>query len=151
VWAPPPTAGSTSHCLPGKTALGTKLDAADGFAVLVRLLSKAKRLNAASRRPGLSSISHRLPLWTQTVFRIAELQLRPRHCACRSASKDGAGMSREKAAVYRLHAAHCTELPQRNSDPKGRLSLCEMSRAWLRLAELSEAEQSALAIARPCA
>jgi len=59
----------------------------------------------------------------------------------------GAGMSCEKAAVYRLHAAHCTELAQRISDPKGRLSLWEMSRMWLRLAELSEAEQSAVAIA----
>ena len=56
-------------------------------------------------------------------------------------------MSRERATVYRLHAAHCTELAQRISDPKGRLSLWDMSRMWLRLAELSEAEQSAVAIA----
>jgi hypothetical protein len=55
-------------------------------------------------------------------------------------------MSREKAAVYRLHAAHCTELAQRISDPKGRLSLLEMSRMWLRLAELSEAVQSEAAV-----
>jgi hypothetical protein len=55
-------------------------------------------------------------------------------------------MSREKAAVYRLHAAHCIELAQRISDPKGRLSLLEMSRMWLRLAELSEAVQSEAAV-----
>ena len=51
----------------------------------------------------------------------------------------GAGVPRERAATYRLHAAHCTELAQRISDPKGRLSLLEMSRMWLRLAELCEA------------
>ena len=56
-------------------------------------------------------------------------------------------MSRERAATYRLHATHCTDLAQRISDPKGRLSLLEMSRMWLRLAELTEAEQSAVAIA----
>jgi hypothetical protein len=54
-------------------------------------------------------------------------------------------MSPEKAAVYRLHSAHCTELAQRISDPRGRLTLLEMSRMWLRLAELSEAEQSPVA------
>jgi hypothetical protein len=54
-------------------------------------------------------------------------------------------MSHEKAAVYRLHAAHCTELALRIPDPKGRLSLLEMSRIWLRLAEMTEAQHSAAA------
>ena len=57
----------------------------------------------------------------------------------------GGLMSHEKAAVYRLHAAHCTELAQRIPDPKGRLSLLEMSRIRLRLAEMTEAQQSAAA------
>jgi hypothetical protein len=56
-------------------------------------------------------------------------------------------MSRERAAVYRLHAERCSELAQTISDPKGRLSLLEMSRMWLRLAEMIEAEQSAVAVA----
>jgi hypothetical protein len=68
--------------------------------------------------------------------------------AVRQEIRRGLGlMSRERAAVYRLHAAHCTELAQTISDPKGRLSLLEMSRMWLRLAEMIEAEQSAAAIA----
>ena len=44
----------------------------------------------------------------------------------------------EKVAAYRLHAAHCAAIAQRTSDPEARVSLIKMSRAWLRLAELSE-------------
>jgi hypothetical protein len=44
----------------------------------------------------------------------------------------------EKAATYRLHAAHCAEIAQRSSDPETRVSLTKMSVAWVRLAELAE-------------
>jgi len=46
--------------------------------------------------------------------------------------------SGEKAATYRLHAAHCAEIAHRSSDPQARASLTKMSVAWLRLAELAE-------------
>jgi hypothetical protein len=44
-----------------------------------------------------------------------------------------------KAAAYRLHAAHCTEIAQRISDPQARATLIEMAKVWLRLAKLAEA------------
>ena len=59
----------------------------------------------------------------------------------------GGQMSRERAATYRLHAAHCSELAQRFSDPQASVGLLEMAAAWLRLAELADAQQSAAAIA----
>jgi hypothetical protein len=55
-------------------------------------------------------------------------------------------VSRKGCRLSATHAAHCIELAQRISDPKGRLSLLEMSRMWLRLAELSETVQSEAAI-----
>jgi len=65
------------------------------------------------------------------VFRIADWN--PRQCIAfvRSASKEasGAGMSRDSAATYRLHAAHCAELAQRISDPQARVGLLEMAAA----------------------
>jgi hypothetical protein len=106
--------------------------------------------NAARRSPLPWSAEHRsrLFLWTRRVFPHRRKNWNPgQGIALVAVQKHGAGMSGEKAAVYRLHAAHCTELAQRISDPKGRLSLLEMSRMWLRLAEMSEAEQSAVAIA----
>ena len=44
----------------------------------------------------------------------------------------------EVAAVYRLHAANCTEIAQRVSEPKNKTVLLRMAAAWLRLAELAE-------------
>jgi hypothetical protein len=44
----------------------------------------------------------------------------------------------ENVAAYRLHAAHCTEIAQRISDPRARATLIEMSIVWLRLAKLAE-------------
>jgi hypothetical protein len=58
VWAPLPQPVQASGCLPGD---GIRVKAkplaprpADGFAILVRLLSEAKCLSVASRRPALS-------------------------------------------------------------------------------------------------
>jgi hypothetical protein len=44
----------------------------------------------------------------------------------------------EKAATYRLHAAHCSEIAQKSSDDEARASFTNMSVAWLRLAELAD-------------
>ena len=44
----------------------------------------------------------------------------------------------EKAAAYRLHAAHCAEIAQISSDPETMVSLTKMSVTWLRLADLAE-------------
>jgi hypothetical protein len=45
---------------------------------------------------------------------------------------------REKVAAYRLHAAHCAEVAQRTPDAEARVGFLEMSRAWLRLAQLAK-------------
>ena len=44
----------------------------------------------------------------------------------------------ETVAVYRLHAAMCTEIAQRTSELKNRLVLLKMAAAWLKLAEQAE-------------
>ncbi len=44
----------------------------------------------------------------------------------------------EKIAVYRLHAAGCTELAQQSTDPKQRLVFLNMANAWSALSELAE-------------
>jgi hypothetical protein len=44
----------------------------------------------------------------------------------------------EKAATYRLHAAHCSEIAQKSSDAEARASFTKMSVAWLRFAELAD-------------
>jgi hypothetical protein len=57
------------------------------------------------------------------------------------ASKDVMGdwmSGSERAAAYRLHAAHCAEMAQRASDSQARVGFIEMSEAWPRLAELAE-------------
>jgi hypothetical protein len=46
--------------------------------------------------------------------------------------------SSEKAATYRLHAAHCADIARRSLDPEARVSLIKMSATWLRLADLAE-------------
>ena len=52
----------------------------------------------------------------------------------------GMGMpkSEEVVAVYHLHAANCTDIARRTSDPKNRLVLLQMAAAWLKLAEQVE-------------
>src|SRR5262249_60689507 len=44
--------------------------------------------------------------------------------------------SGEKAATYRLHAAHLAEVAHRSSAPEAKASLTKMSVAWLRRAAL---------------
>jgi hypothetical protein len=44
----------------------------------------------------------------------------------------------DRVAVYRLHAAHCTEIAARTADKENRLSLLNMALAWLLLAERAE-------------
>jgi len=41
-------------------------------------------------------------------------------------------------ATYRLHAAHCTEIAAKTADIKNKLTLLNMARAWLLLAEQAE-------------
>ena len=51
-------------------------------------------------------------------------------------------MSREDAACYRLYAANCVEIAQRQSDPERKLFLLRMARGWGTLADrLEKAEQ----------
>src|SRR5262249_272813 len=68
---------------------------------------------------------------------------------CRSAIKEASGAGCVSLRCRHLSAPFRTlhSVTQRISDPKVRLSLFEMSRRWLRLAELSEAQQPAVAIA----
>jgi hypothetical protein len=44
----------------------------------------------------------------------------------------------EPPATYRLHAAHCTEIAAKTADIKNKLTLLDMARAWLLLAEQAE-------------
>ena len=46
--------------------------------------------------------------------------------------------SEEVVAVYHLHAANCTDIARRTSDPKNRRVLLRMAAAWLTLAEQVE-------------
>jgi hypothetical protein len=50
----------------------------------------------------------------------------------------GMPKSEEVVAVYHLHAANCTDIARRTSDPKNRLVLLQMAAAWLKLAEQAE-------------
>jgi hypothetical protein len=128
-----------------------------GMPVLPMLSDRSSGLGASANAPRVKEDRTRFPFfhfrskgltgWTRRVFHIADWN--PRQGIAFVAvqqKKHGAGMSRENAANYRLHAADSAELAQRISDPKGRLSLLEMSRMWLRLAALAEAEQSAAAL-----
>src|ERR1700740_2346759 len=45
----------------------------------------------------------------------------------------GMPKSEEVVAVYHLHAANCTDIARRTSDPKNRLVLLQMAAAWLKL------------------
>jgi hypothetical protein len=49
-----------------------------------------------------------------------------------------AGDVQSKVKLYREHAAICSELAEQAKDAKSRAILEEMSRVWLRLAELVE-------------
>jgi hypothetical protein len=49
----------------------------------------------------------------------------------------GMGMS-DLAARYREHAADCVKIAPGCSDPANKLSLLEMARSWLRLADHAE-------------
>jgi hypothetical protein len=44
----------------------------------------------------------------------------------------------ENLATYRLHAAHCMEIAANTADIKNKLTLLDMARAWLLLAEQAE-------------
>ena len=54
----------------------------------------------------------------------------------------------ETVAVYRLHAAMCTEIAQRTSELKNRLVLLKMAAAWLKLAEQAEKNSQVEALER---
>jgi hypothetical protein len=41
----------------------------------------------------------------------------------------------ELVAVYRLHAAQCTEIAQHSRDPETKLTLLTIAQAWLTLAD----------------
>jgi len=45
---------------------------------------------------------------------------------------------REHSAIYRLHAAHCMEIAAKTADKENKLTLLNMARAWLLLAEIAE-------------
>jgi hypothetical protein len=45
---------------------------------------------------------------------------------------------REKAALYRLHAAKCIELARSSADSETRLTLFDMARSWRMLADQSD-------------
>ena len=45
---------------------------------------------------------------------------------------------RERSATYRLNAAHCIEIAARTADTENKLTLLNMARAWLLLAEKAE-------------
>ena len=46
--------------------------------------------------------------------------------------------AREHPAIYRLHAAHCMEMAARTADTENKITLLNMARAWLLLAEKAE-------------
>jgi hypothetical protein len=46
--------------------------------------------------------------------------------------------AREHPAIYRLHAAHCMEIAARTADTESKITLLNMARAWLLLAEKAE-------------
>ena len=46
--------------------------------------------------------------------------------------------ARDFPAAYRLHAAHCIEIAAHTTNTENKLTLLNMARAWLRLAEQSE-------------
>ena len=46
--------------------------------------------------------------------------------------------AREHPAIYRLHAAHCMEMAARIAHTENKITLLNMARAWLLLAEKAE-------------
>jgi hypothetical protein len=46
--------------------------------------------------------------------------------------------ARERPVTYRLHAAHCMEIAAKTADTENKLTLLNMARAWLLLAEKAE-------------
>jgi len=59
----------------------------------------------------------------------------------------GMGMSpADLAARYREHAADCVKIAPGCSDPANKLSLLEMARSWLRLADHAEKNGDAIAL-----
>jgi hypothetical protein len=46
--------------------------------------------------------------------------------------------ARELSATYRLHATHCIEVAGKSADLENKLSLLNMARAWVLLAEQAE-------------
>jgi hypothetical protein len=48
----------------------------------------------------------------------------------------------EAPALYRLHAADCVVIAQRNSDPNERATLLAMAKSWLTLADRADKEAS---------
>jgi hypothetical protein len=55
-----------------------------------------------------------------------------------STSQYGAGEVQSKIKLYRQHAVICSELAKEAKDAESKAILEEMSRVWLRLAELVE-------------
>jgi hypothetical protein len=52
-------------------------------------------------------------------------------------------MSNETGALYRRHAAACVKIAQELTDPGRRVSLLDMARTWIALAQRSEATRAA--------
>ena len=52
------------------------------------------------------------------------------------------GMSNETGALYRRHAAACVKIAQELTDPGRRVSLLDMARTWIALAQRSEAMEA---------